>query len=75
MEERNFILSFDEQKCRVNGVNGTLKTVKIEEVLKNGQKQTVHTDIHYQSTENKSGYQKLIKLLKKPTSVKERRAA
>lgn len=76
MQERSFILSYDVHQCRINGRRGTVKTVTVEEVLKNGKKQTVHTDIHYETTDKKVDYGKLIRLFKNPLSdKKERRAA
>ena len=48
----------------------------VEEVLKNGKKQTVHTDIHYEATNKRVDYGKLIRLFKNPLyDKKERRAA
>lgn len=76
MQEQTFILSYDEHPCRINGRRGTVKTVTVEEVLKNGKKQTVHTDIHYKTTDKRVDYGKLIRLFKNPLyDKKERRAA
>ena len=38
MEERNYIFSFNEEKCKVGNQKGTLKTFKIEEKLTDGSK-------------------------------------
>lgn len=44
MEQRNYIFSFNEEKCKVGNQRGTLKTFKIEEKLADGSKVCVHTD-------------------------------
>lgn len=70
MEKRNYIFSFDEEKCTVGKQKGTLKTFKIEEELDNGQKVCVHTDIHnddYFRTEHngiKANHRDLLEHLK-----------
>lgn len=75
MEERNYIFSFNEEKCKVGNQKGTLKTFKIEEKMSDGSKVCVHTDIHFKSKETNPVYLKLIKLLKKSSKSQNRRAA
>lgn len=75
MEKRNYIFSFDEEKCTVGKQKGTLKTFKIEEELDNGQKVCVHTDIHFKSKELSPTQMKLMKLLKRVHKSQNRRAA
>jgi hypothetical protein len=76
MQERSFILSYHVRQCRIHGRPGTVKTVTVEEVLKNGKKQTVHTDIHYETTAQEVDYRNLLRLFKNPLSEqKGRRAA
>lgn len=44
--------------------------------MKNGKKQTVHTDIHYETTAQEVDYRNLLRLFKYPLSEqKGRRAA
>ena len=75
MEERNYIFSFNEEKCKIGNQRGVLKTFKIEEKLKNGTKVCVHTDIHFKSKEVSPAYMKLVKLLNKAHKSQNRRAA
>ena len=75
MEERNYIFSFNEEKCKVGNQKGTLKTFKIEEKMADGSKVCVHTDIHFKSKELSTAHLKLMKLLHKPIKFQSRRAA
>ena len=75
MEERNYIFSFNEQKCKVGSQKGVLKTFKIEEKLTDGSKVCVHTDIHFKSKEMSPAHLKVMKLLSKANNFKNRRAA
>ena len=75
MEERNYIFSFNEEKCKVGNQKGMLKTFKIEEKMADGSKVTVHTDIHFKSKELSPTQMKLMKLLKRVHKSQNRRAA
>ncbi len=75
MEVRNLVISYDEHKCRIGGQKGTLKTVNIVETLPNGQKKTVHSDIHFESQDTKQGYKNLLNLFKMPVRDTKRRVA
>ena len=75
MEERNYIFSFNEEKCKVGKQKGTLKTFKIEEKLEDGSKVCVHTDIHFKSKEVSPTHLKIMKLLNKARKTQNRRAA
>ncbi len=75
MEVRNLVISYDQHKCRIDGQKGILKTVNVVETLPNGKNKTVHTDIHFESTNEKPGYKSLLKLLKLPTDKKQTRRA
>ena len=75
MEERNYIFSFNEEKCKIGNQKGILKTFKIEEKLENGNKVCLHTDIHFKSKEVSPAYLKIMKLLSKVPKSQNRRAA
>ena len=75
MEERNYIFSFNEEKCKVGSQKGTLKTFKIEEKLTDGSEVCVHTDIHFKSKEMSPTQLKFMKLLSKARKPQNRRAA
>ena len=73
MKQQEFIVSYDKQKCRINGRTGMIKTVRIEEVLPDGTKQTVHTDVRYISSGKPNPIKSLINVIS--ASKKDRRAA
>lgn len=75
MEVRNLVISYDKHKCRIGGQKGILKTINIVENLPNGKKKTVHSDIHFESQNQKQGYKALLKLLKTPEKDIKRRVA
>ena len=75
MEERNYIFSFNEEKCKVGNQKGTLKTFKIEEKMSDGSKVTVHTDIHFKSKELSPTQLKIMKLLSRVNKSQSRRVA
>lgn len=75
MEQRNYIFSFNEEKCKVGKQKGTLKTFKIEEKMSDGSKVTVHTDIHFKSKELSSTHLKIMKFLSKANKNQSRRVA
>ena len=75
MEERNYIFSFNEEKCKVGKQKGILKTFKIEEKLDDGSKICVHKDIHFKSKEMSFAHLKIMKLLNKANNFKNRRVA
>ncbi len=73
MKQQEFIVSYDKQKCRINGQTGTIKTVRIEEVFPDGTKKTVHTDVRYISSGKPNPLRNLISIIRTPK--KDRRAA
>ena len=75
MEERNYIFSFNEEKCKVGNKKGTLKTFKIEEKMPDGSKVNVHTDIHFESKVLSPTQMKIMKLLSRVNKFQNRRAA
>ena len=75
MEVRNLVISYDEQKCRIGGQKGTLKSIYIVETLPNGKQKTVHSDFHFVSQEKTPVFNNLLKLIKKPEKASGRRAA
>ena len=75
MEVRNLVISYDKHKCRIGGQKGTLKTLNIVETLPNGKQKTIHSDIHFESQNQKQGYKALLKLLKTPQTDTKRRVA
>lgn len=75
MKVRNLIISYDEHKCRIGEQNGTLKTVSIVEMLPDGKKKTVHSDIHFESRDKRQEYKTLLNLFRRSQAGAERRAA
>ena len=75
MEERNFLYSFNEEKCKVGNQKGILRTFKIEEKLDDGSRVCVHTDIHFKSKQTSPAHLKIMKLLSKANNFKNRRVA
>lgn len=75
MKSRNFVMSYEEHECRIDGLKGTLKTVKVKERMPNGRLKVVHSDMHFVSHDAKPGFRDLLKLFKWPAKATERRAA
>ena len=71
MQERNLIISFSKNKCRVNGKKGVLKAIRIEEVQENGKTKTLHTDIRFSSDGRMPGIHEVVALMRKPHRKKE----
>ena len=74
-ESRNFVMSYEEHPCQIDGLKGTLKTVKVKERMPNGRLKVVHSDMHFVSDDTKPGFRDLLKLFKWPGQVDGRRAA
>lgn len=75
MKVCNLIISYDEHKCRIGEQNGTLKTVSIVEMLPDGKKKTVHSDIRFESQDKRQEYKTLLNLFRRSQAGAERRAA
>lgn len=71
MKERNLIISVSQNKCRVNGKNGVLKAIRIDEVQGNGKRKTVHTDIRFSSDGRLPGIHEITALIRKPQRRKD----
>ena len=74
-ESRNFVMSYEESECRIDGLNGILKTVKVQERMPDGKLKLVHTDMHFVSRDTTPGFRDLLKLFKWPSQMNGRRAA
>ena len=72
---RKFVMSYEESECRIDGLKGALKTVKVQERLPDGKLKLVHTDMHFVSHDTKPGFRDLLKLFKWPSQINGRRAA
>lgn len=75
MESRNFVMSYEVHPCRIDGLRGTLKTVKVQERMPNGSLKVVHSDMHFVSDDVQPGFRELLKLFKWPSLAEGRRAA
>lgn len=75
MESRNFVMSYEEHKCQIDGLKGTLKTVKVEERMPDGKLKVVHSDMHFVSDDARPGFRDLLGLFKWPSQIEGRRAA
>lgn len=64
MQERNLIFSFDEKKCKIDGKKGKLETFRVEEILPDGNKANISTEIRFRSSPGNPVYKKLIRLIK-----------
>ena len=74
-QSRNFVISCEEHECQIDGLKGTLKTMKVEERLPGGRLKLVHSDMHFVSHDTKPGFRDLLKLFKWPEKAEERRTA
>ena len=74
-EPRNFVMTYEEHECQIDGLKGTLKTVKVKERMPGGKLKVVHSDMHFVSHDTMPGFRDLLKLFKWPEKVTERRAA
>ena len=68
-------MSYEEHPCQIDGLKGTLKTVKVKERMPNGRLKVVHSDMHFVSHDTKPGFRDLLKLFNWPSQSEGRRAA
>ena len=65
MQEKNLIFSFEEKKCKVEGQKGKIETFRIDEVLPNGSKINVATEIRFRSEPVQPLHEKLLRLFQR----------
>ena len=75
MESHRFVITFKERSCRIRGQKGTLEALKVEEVLPNGKRTPVHTDIRFYAKTATPAFRDFLHLFKRRTNDTERRAA
>lgn len=76
MKEQNFYVSTTEKNIRIDGRSGILTVTRVDEIMPDGSKETVHIDIHFSAKEMPSYMERLFKCIApKKTKLSERRVA
>ncbi len=63
MEERSYLVTHDKHPCNLNGQSGMLDVLRVEEVLPDGKKLTVHADFHFEAINSPSALRQIFQRL------------